>query len=156
MSLALTRRTAIRSAVALAIAVPLSGQLPPTEYFKGTKWFELRPGSSEPRVHDGNLQLNRKEEKVAYYAENSTLRLEIPFKRFKALEYDFGQRPADPTFAETEWTKMFNRSRRHFLTITYQDKEGYFKRELLELTKKQWNEVIVALEWATGLETTRR
>lgn len=137
------------------VSLGLRGEDPPVEYFRKTKWFEMRPGRSEPRVLEGNFVLNRREEKVAFFAR-STKRFEIPLKKLKALAYDYGQRPADPTYAETDWTKMFNRSRRHFLTIEYQDAEGYFKNELLELTKKQWNEVIVALEYATGLQTTRR
>ncbi|MDZ7640181.1 MAG: hypothetical protein U5J83_18335 [Bryobacterales bacterium] len=126
----------------------------PAEYYEMLRWFERRPGSTEPRVLDGKLVVNHKEEKVAFFA-GYTNRFEAPFKKVKSLTYEFAKRPSDLSVPASDWQKTFKRGERHFLVFEYQDKGGYFKKEILELHKKNWSEVLKALEYATGLGVKR-
>lgn len=132
----------------------LLAQSPPVEFFEDLRWYERKPGSTEPRILKGKLAVNRPEEKIAFFS-GYTNRFESPFNKVKGLTYEYAQRPSDLTVPVAEWHKAFGRSKKHFLTFKYQDKEGYFKEELLELEKKTYNELLTALEYATGLETKR-
>lgn len=168
MSLSMSRRQVLLSFLCGGCARLVSAPLP-VEHFEKVRWFERKPGATQPRELVGNLAVNRKEDKLVFFARHAKL-LEVRFDDIVRMSYEFAARPRDLEVPQKDWPRFSKKSPKHLLTVVYREFQTLSQREpgiapeaesflvvttAFELPTQIYGEIISSIEDATGRTVQR-
>lgn len=151
--------------VALLQPASLLAQMP--EHFEGTRWYDFRPGFSQPKDLTGNLVVNARDEKLVFFWQHRKM-LEADFVDLGGMFYEHAAQPSKVTMPPKGWRRLRGKRPRHLLTIMVRKNQPGRARPgqeaaqdslifpvLFELPEDQFGEVLLALESALGRPVQR-
>jgi hypothetical protein len=132
----------MRTALVLVMFVPWLSAQSRAEYVGGTA-ARLESGVT------GSIEVGD-EQYFAFYTKKAQVR--VPYSRIDVLEY--GQKVDRRLLMAVVISPMFllSKSRKHFLTVGYQDESGHHQALVFRVDKNDIRATLVSLEARTGLK----
>jgi hypothetical protein len=113
------------------------------------------PGQKKGDSVRGILSFNGVDKEIVFRDKRGTQLLGIKCDSIKSLVYE---RTAKPRYAEgllIAWPLMFTKSKKHYLTLQYEEPAGTGHFAILHLDKSNYQEILATVEAQTGKKVER-
>lgn len=131
-------------------AISLAQEFNHAELFKGAT-----PNSKKGDSVKGSLKFNQDKKQIEFVDQQGAPELSINHETIKSMLYE---RAAKPRYAEgilIAWPLLFTKSKKHYLTIQYNDPQGAGQYAIMRLDKNNVRDVLATAEAQTGKKVDR-
>lgn len=120
--------------------------------FKEVKF--LKTGDKKAAEVEGELEIDRQKGEIRFQSKGADL-VKVEKQQVTNLIYERASRPRYVSGLLLAWPLLFTKGKKHFLTIQYKNAVGQGEFALLHLDKSNYQQILAAVEAATGMKVER-
>jgi hypothetical protein len=113
------------------------------------------PGQKKGEAVKGTLNFDTNRKAILFLDKHGAESLDIKYDSVKNLLYE---RTAKPRYTEgllIAWPLMFTKSKKHYLTLQYEEPAGTGHYAIVHLDKSNYQEILATIEAQTGKRVER-
>lgn len=120
--------------------------------FKEVKY--LKPSDKKAAEVAGELEIDRQKGEICFHSQGTAL-VKVEKQQVTNLIYERASRPRYVSGLLLAWSLLFTKGKKHFLTIQHKNAVGQGEFTLLHLDKSNYQQILAAVEAATGMKIER-